>query len=87
MTEDNWVEIYRLTDSAHASIIQNALEDEGIPCQLEGEHQGGLTGVLEVRLLVQPQDEERAAALIRDHEVSPDDASDDDEDDDEDDDA
>jgi len=38
-----------------AAIMRNALVEQGIPCELENDHQAGLTGVLAIRLLV-PED-------------------------------
>ena len=41
-----------VTDSNLAQIMRIALENEGIPCEVVGAFQAGLTGVLAIRLLV-----------------------------------
>lgn len=59
--------VYTVNNPVQAEIIQNALEAEGIRCVLDGEGQGGFTGVMNIRLLVAASDEEQAARLIQDH--------------------
>jgi hypothetical protein len=46
------ISIYIVNDPNKAEIIKNALQSEGIPCQLGGEHQGGFTGMFEIDVLV-----------------------------------
>lgn len=67
MDEFEPVEVYSLNDPETAEIIQNALRSEGIPCEIEGEHQAGLSGILNMRLMVRARDEDRARALIKSH--------------------
>lgn len=62
------VPVYTANDSVQAEILKNALEAEGIPCSIEGEHQGGFSGVLLVRLFVREPDAERARAFLESHE-------------------
>lgn len=62
------VAVYTVTNPVQAEIIKNALEDEEIQCALDGEAQAGLTGVLEIRIMVMAKDADRALALIQDHE-------------------
>lgn len=50
-----------------ATIIQNALQQEGIPCQLDNDHQGGLTGVLAIRILVPSEKKEEADQFLIEH--------------------
>ena len=65
---DKLVSVYRSSNPALAEILRNALIAEGIPCEITGELQGGLTGVLnEVRLLVRAGDEDRAKKFIEEH--------------------
>ena len=62
------VPIYTAQDSVQAEILKNALEAEGIPAAIEGEHQAGLTGVLLIRLFVHEQNAARARAFLESHE-------------------
>jgi putative signal transducing protein len=55
------------TNLAEAEILKNALEAEGIKCELEGENQASFTGVLGVRVLVRAWDEERARKVLAEH--------------------
>jgi hypothetical protein len=54
-------------DANEAEVLKAMLEAEGIPAQVEGEHQGGFTGVLQSRLLVRAQDAERAREFLAQH--------------------
>lgn len=69
MDPNELVTVYTVTNPVQGEIIKNALEDEQIQCALEGEAQAGLTGVLEIRVMVRAVDAERAAELIREHEA------------------
>ena len=68
------VEVYTLKNPAIAEIIKNAIEAEGIPCQLGNETQAGLTGIFDIKVLVRAADAERARELIDSH--SPDEMED-----------
>lgn len=68
MNADDLTEIYATTDPALAQIIKIALAEEGMVCELEGEHQAGLTGIFDIRVFVRTQDEARARAVIERHE-------------------
>ncbi len=53
---DKIVSIYRTSDSCRAWILRNALIAEGIACEVEGDLQGGYTGLFHgVRLLVRDE--------------------------------
>ncbi len=69
MNVDEPVTVYVLNDPYQAEIIQTALRGEGIPCELDGERQAGLSGVLEIGVMVRAQDADRARRLIRRHDV------------------
>lgn len=43
-----------------AEFLETLLEDEGIKCELDGENQVSLAGILEIRVLVRAQDEDRS---------------------------
>ena len=62
------VPIYTAQDSVQAEILKNALESEGIPAAIEGEHQGGFSGVLLIRLFVREEDAARAREFLEGHE-------------------
>ena len=66
MTRDaNEVEVvYTTNDAYKAEIIRNQLHDAGIKCELDGELQGGFTGIVETKLLVRAGDVDRARRLI-----------------------
>ena len=63
------VVVHTFADPHTAEIVANALRDEGIPCEVEGEHQAGFTGagVLTVRLLVRATDQARAEEILERH--------------------
>lgn len=67
MSDRKLVQIYVAENTAHAHVIQSALEDEGIPAQVEGD---ALTGGLPLgwstapSILVFEEDAERARLLI-----------------------
>jgi hypothetical protein len=61
---DNPVVVYGTTSFAEAEITKSMLENEGIQCELEGEHQASLTGILNIRLLVRQEDQTRAEELL-----------------------
>jgi hypothetical protein len=67
------VAVFIARDPVQAELVKNALEDEGIKAAIQGEGQGGLTGVLEVRVLVRVVDEARAREVIAFHEGPEDD--------------
>jgi hypothetical protein len=59
--------VFTTNDPSQAHIIQGALQAEGIACEVAGDHQGGFTGILAVRLLVRAWDADRARAIIKSH--------------------
>jgi Putative prokaryotic signal transducing protein len=61
------VEVYASTTLTDAEIVKNYLEGEGITCELEGENQAALSGLLTVRVLVRAWDEERARRVLASH--------------------
>ena len=62
------VPIYTVNDPATAEILRVMLEQEGIRCEIEGAHQGGLAGVLSIRLLVPATEAQRAREFLDAHE-------------------
>lgn len=68
MSEIRLVPIYSTTNLARAEVIRASLEADGIRCEIENEHQAGMTGVFEVRLFVTDSDEAAARRFITEHE-------------------
>lgn len=64
MKNDEPVIAFSTNQFAEAEILKNMLESEGIQCQLEGEHQAGFTGILEIRGMVRAWDEDKARMLL-----------------------
>ncbi len=67
------VTVFTVNDPIEAEILKNFLNAEGIACQIAGEGQAGLTGVMEIELLAKAVDADRAEKLIRQREPKPDD--------------
>ncbi len=58
------VRLLRTRDPNRAEIIKNALEAAGIACNLDGENQAGLTGILEIDVIVRQDQKDQAQALL-----------------------
>lgn len=65
---DSLVPVYTAKDPATAEIMRNALEAEGIRCEIEGGNQAALSGVLTIRLFVSAADAVRAQEFLRSRE-------------------
>ena len=59
--------LVKLTDGNLAEILKLALADEEIQCVIEGEHQAGLTGVFQIRVLVPSKDLSHAEQILQEH--------------------
>ena len=68
MDPQELVAVATYSETAHAEVVRNALEAEGIRAVVEGPNQGSFTGALGVRVLVQATDAERARAFVEEHE-------------------
>lgn len=70
MSMQELVTVYTVSNEIEAEIIKNALEDEGIRCEIEGSHQAGQAGLIgiAINLQVPAADAERARAFIKEHE-------------------
>lgn len=64
------ISVNTCTNATEAEVIRAALEAEGIPCQIEGEGQAGLAGILKMRLLVRAADADQARDFIERHEAA-----------------
>ena len=62
------VTIYTATEPTLAELIRAELKGEGIACEVGGENQGGLAGVLKIDVLVRAVDADRARKFIAEHE-------------------
>ena len=61
------VVVHTTNNVAEAEIVKNALESEGVQCELGGENQASFTGVLGIPILVRAWDEEHARQVIASH--------------------
>jgi hypothetical protein len=70
MKPDDLLEVYSTNDAGQAEILRAALHNEGFKCQVDGESQGGLTGVgiMEIKLLVRAEDFDAARRFLESHE-------------------
>ena len=71
MDANETVAVYTTNFQLQADILKNALEQEGIKCQVDSEGQGGLVGLTQIRLLVHAADAERARQILEEHESRP----------------
>jgi hypothetical protein len=62
------ITVYTLKEPSKAEIIKNALYGAGIPCELDGEGQAGLSEILKIGILVRAQDADHARRFIEQHE-------------------
>ena len=54
-----------VTNPVEAELVANTLRAEGIACTMEGTGQAGVTGNVEVRILVQAWDADRARRVLK----------------------
>jgi hypothetical protein len=58
------VTVYTVQEPTLAELLRQELAAEGIRCQVSGENQAGLSGLLRIDLLVQAMDSERARQIL-----------------------
>lgn len=70
MDADELLSVYSTNDANEAEILRAALHAEGIKCEIDGESQGGFTGlgIMKIRLLVRAEDFDRAKSYLDKHE-------------------
>ena len=68
MGPDEPVTVYTLNDYYQTEIIKNALQSEGIHCDLDGERQAGLAEILTIGVVDRARDADRARKIIHRHE-------------------
>lgn len=61
---DELVPVFRSRESWQVEIVRDVLVDHGVDCQISGGFQAGLTGVLEVQLLVRAADRAVAEQIL-----------------------
>lgn len=54
-------------DPVEAELVRNTLIDHDIDCALEGEHQAGFTGTIEIGILVREADLAKAREVLKVH--------------------
>jgi hypothetical protein len=64
---DRLVSAATVKDPTLAEVLRLALDAEGIPCEIDGSGQAGLTGTLPIKLLVKSSDESRAREILGTH--------------------
>jgi len=62
------VTVYTVKEPTLAELLKRELAMEGIRCEVSGENQAGLAGVLNIDLLVQAVDVDRARKFLAQHE-------------------
>jgi len=62
------VTVYTVNEPTLAELLRAELELEGIRCEVSGQNQAGLTGVLNIQVLVQAADADRARSVLKDWE-------------------
>ncbi len=70
MNTNEPVAVYTTQDLYEAEIVKNALQNEGIMCEIDGTNQGGFVELFDVRLVVRAADADRAREIIESHQRS-----------------
>ena len=63
--KEDLVSVYTVNSAPEAEIVRASLESVGIPCQIGGESQAGLAGVLEIDILTHVSDVEKARKHLK----------------------
>lgn len=63
------VTVYTVQEPTLAELLRQELANEGIRCEVSGENQAGLAGLLRIDLLVQSMDVDRARQLLAEFET------------------
>ena len=73
MRPDELVTIETVSNPVEAQIIRNALNAEGIACQIGNQNQAAFAGLgaLEIEILVRAEDADRARKILREEEHHP----------------
>jgi hypothetical protein len=65
MDRENLVTVYTVNNPVEAELVRAALDSADIPCEISGESQAGLAGVLQIAILTHADDAERARKYLR----------------------
>ena len=65
MDDQDLVTVRTVSNATEAEIIRGAMQAAGIACQIGGESQAGLAGVLAIDVLVHASDSGKARKLLR----------------------
>src|ERR1700692_3357093 len=65
MEPEDLVPVYTVQSPTEAEIVRNALKSVGIACEIGGESQAGLAGVLTIEILVHASDKGAARKHLR----------------------
>lgn len=65
MESEDLISVYTVQSATEAEIVRNSLKSAGIACEIGGEIQAGLTGVLTIDILTHVSDAERARKHLR----------------------
>jgi hypothetical protein len=65
MESEDLVSVYTVQSATEAEIVRNSLKSAGIDCEIGGEIQAGLTGVLAIDILTHVSDADRARKHLR----------------------
>ena len=65
--ESKLITIYTVNDSVQAELIKNMLADHEIEAEVGGEHQAGLTGALEIQIIVKECNAKAGLEFIKIH--------------------
>jgi hypothetical protein len=62
------VTVYTVNEPTLAELLRQELASDGIRCEISGENQAGLAGILKIDLLVQSADACRAREFLAEYE-------------------
>ena len=65
MEPEDLVTVCTVNSPTEAELIRSALQSIGIACQIGGESQAGLAGILQIDVLIHASDEEKAREHLR----------------------
>jgi len=70
MNPDELVTVETVSNPVEAQIIRNALNAEGIACEIGNQNQAAFTGIgaLEIEILTRAADADRARKILREQE-------------------
>lgn len=67
--ESKLIRLCTTTDAVKAELIRNTLLDHDIKAEVDGEHQAGFTGTIEIGILVRESDAKFAREVLENHHL------------------